>query len=187
MLQGPYGVYQTADGGAFLFAVAMDDAAWDALWIFADMPEVAMDPRWNTAIKRVTPAGSRESLQEIRAKLRQAFCARTTREWEEFLSAQPEIIYERVQGYEEVLEDPQVKANGYLATVDVPHVGPTRMVGNLVHMSETPGSVKGPPPTLGQHTAEVMKQVGFSEDEVRQACEHAAAVRAELMATFIKQ
>jgi crotonobetainyl-CoA:carnitine CoA-transferase CaiB-like acyl-CoA transferase len=183
-LLGPYGIYETSDGNAFLFAVALDEASWDALWIFADMPEVAIDERWNTPIKRLGAAGSRVGLEAIRGKLRQAFRSRSTPEWEEFLSTQPEIIYERVRGYDEVLEDPQVIANDYLATLDVPHVGPTRMVGNLVRMSETPGSVKGPPPTLGQHTEEVMKQAGFSEDEIREVCDHAAAMRAELMTSI---
>jgi crotonobetainyl-CoA:carnitine CoA-transferase CaiB-like acyl-CoA transferase len=184
-LLGPYGVYATADGGAFMFAVAMDEASWDAFWIFAEMPEVSIDPRWNTPVKRLGSTGSRDGVEEIRSKVRQAFAAKTTAVWEEFLASQPEIIHERVQGYDEVLADPQIRANDYLATVDLPDVGPTRFVGNLVHLSETPGSVKGPPPALGQHTAEVMESLGFSSEEVQAVETHASAVREKMIAAIV--
>jgi crotonobetainyl-CoA:carnitine CoA-transferase CaiB-like acyl-CoA transferase len=184
-LLGPYGVYVTADGGAFLLAVAMDEASWDAFWIFAERPEIAIDPRWNTPAKRLGSTGSRDGVEVIRAAIRQAFASKSAAEWDAFLASQPEIIYERLQGYDEVLKDPQVHANDYLANVDIPHAGPTWMVGNLVHLSETPGSVKGPPPTLGQHTADVMASLGFGTDEIRDVETHAAAVRTQMIAALV--
>jgi crotonobetainyl-CoA:carnitine CoA-transferase CaiB-like acyl-CoA transferase len=181
----PYGVYETTDGGAFLFATAMDEESWDALWIFAGTPEVAIDPRWNTAGKRIGVSGDSEGVEEVRQKMRQAFLSKTTDEWEAFLASQPEIIYERVRGYDEVLTDPQCLANEYITTLDIPHAGPMQVVGNLVRMSETPGSVKGPPPSLGQHTAAVMERYCFSAEEIREVEEHAAAARAEAMALVV--
>jgi crotonobetainyl-CoA:carnitine CoA-transferase CaiB-like acyl-CoA transferase len=184
-LLGPYGVYATSDGGAFLFAVALDEASWDAFWIFAEKPEIAIDPRWNTPGKRLGTTGEPQGVDEIRRQMREAFASRTTAEWEAFLTSQPEIIYERVQGYDEVLVDPQVLANDYLATVDIPHVGPTKIVGNLVHLSDTPGSVKGPPPELGEHTAEVMESLGFSADEIREVEQRAGVARTEMLAVLV--
>ena len=58
--------------------------------------------------------------------MREAFASRTTAEWTEFLAGQPEIIYERIQNYDELLLDPQVSANGYLVDVDVPKFGTAR-------------------------------------------------------------
>ena len=52
--------------------------------------------------------------------MREAFASKTTAEWTEFLAGQPEIICERIQGYDELVVDPQVAANGYLADVEVP-------------------------------------------------------------------
>ncbi len=163
----PYGVYRTGDGGAFLLAVAMSSASWDDFWIFAGQPEVVLDERWNTAAKRIGARGSTDGVDEIRERMRQAFASHTTAEWDEFFADQPEIIFEKVQNYADLLADPQVSANGYLAEVEVPHHGPTPVVTNVIHLSDTPGAgFRRPPPRLGEHTAEVMAEAGFTPAEI---------------------
>ena len=88
--------------------------------------------------------GSTDGVDDIREKIREAFAAKTTAEWTAFLAGQPEIIYERVQNYDDLLVDPQVAANGYLADVEVPEFGTARVVTNVVHLSDTPGSRRSP-------------------------------------------
>ncbi len=178
----PYGVYQTSDGGAFLFAVAMTDASWLAFCDFAGLPDLAADEHWNTGGKRIGGAGDPTNVDASRARMAEAFAKKTTAEWGAFLASQPEIIYERVRDYMDVLADPQNAANGYIVDMDLPVIGPSKVVGNLIAFSTTPGSVKGPPPTLGEGTAEIMRWLDFRGDEIAAVVTHATAQREALIA-----
>src|SRR3954454_10761611 len=104
----PYGVYETKDGGWFLFVVCMSDQSWDELWIFVDRPEVAVERRWSNVAKRIGARGVMDGVDEIRELMREAFRSKTAAEWTEFFYTQPEIIWERIQDYQDLVQDPQV-------------------------------------------------------------------------------
>ena len=82
----------------------------------------------------------------------------------------------------DVLADPQNTANGYIVDMDLPVIGPSKVVGNLIGLSATPGSVKGPPPALGEATAEVMGRLGFGKAEIESVIAQANAQREALLA-----
>jgi crotonobetainyl-CoA:carnitine CoA-transferase CaiB-like acyl-CoA transferase len=176
-IASPYGVYRTADNGAYLFAFAMTDPAWADFCAFAELPDVASDPRWNTAAKRIGYPGDTDGLTHTRARLAAAFANRTTAQWDAFFAGQPEIIAERVRDYADVLADPQNAANDHFVEMDLAHIGRTRVVGTLVGLSATPGSVKGPPPVLGEGNAEIMSRLGFDPQQIEAVTHHATAQR----------
>ncbi len=185
-IASPYGVYQASDGGSFLLAVAMSDESWDEFLVYGEKPHLAIDTRWNTAAKRIGILGDGDGVIEVRAELREAFASHTTAEWEVFFGKQPEIIYERVQSYQEILVDTQVDANNYLAEVTVPNYGTTQVVSNVVQLSETPGSGASlPPPCLGEHTSEIMMDLGFSAAEVDEALAPIEAAAAKIISWVI--
>jgi crotonobetainyl-CoA:carnitine CoA-transferase CaiB-like acyl-CoA transferase len=185
-IRGFYGVYNTRDDGAILLTQVMDQEGWDALCIFADALELSIDPRFQTPGQRLGEGISEEDSIEVRAILKQAFAKKTTAEWVEFLYTQPEIIWERVRSWAEVLEDEQNIANDYLTNIEVEGVGTARSVGTLVALSETPGRPKGNPPPLGEGNEEVLAQVGIDADTRSRIESHATEQReaflAELMA-----
>ena len=169
----PYGIYETADGDHFLLAVAMTNEAWDAFWIFAGDPIEAGNPAWDSPRKRFGAGATEESAKAIQEKLRMVFKNRTTADWEEFLATQHEMIYQRVQNYDDIRIDPQVIANRYVESVKVKNVGETPVVGNLISFSDTPASIKGGAPELGADTESVLTSLGFTNDDIKSVVEHA--------------
>ena len=66
----------------------------------------------------------------------------------------------------QVYEDPQVLARDMVVELDHPTAGPTRNIGLPIKLSETPGRINRPAPTLGQHTDEVLADFGYSKQEI---------------------
>ncbi len=185
-IHGPYGIYQTSDGGAIMIAQTMQEDAWDEFCIFAGTPELAVDPRWITPGKRLGQGATHEDSEQVRATLRDAFARRTTDEWVDFLQGQTEIIWDRVRQWHEVLDDEQNIVNGYVDTIEVPNFRPTRVVGNLVTLGITPGSVKGGPPELGEGNDDVLTGAGVSAEDRRTIRMRADAERERIMAALTR-
>ena len=164
-IRGPYGVYNTKDGGAIMLAQTMDIESWDSFCIFAEAFDLSIDPRFQTPGQRLGEGLTEEDSVEVRERLTSIFASKTTKEWVDFLYTQPEIIWERARNWSEVLDDEQSIANNYVTSVEVPGLGVTKTVGNLVTLSETPGSPKGNPPILGEANNEILGGLGFSPDE----------------------
>ena len=103
-----------------------------------------------------------------------------------FLYDQPEIVWERVRSWQEVLEDEQSVANDYLTNISVDGVGTVKTVGTLVKMSDTPGSPKGDPPRLGEANEELLATIGLSAEARREIEAHATSTRESLLAEIAK-
>ena len=183
-IKAPYGVYTTSDGVHVLFVTAVTNEAWSDFWIFVDRPDVILLEEWDSPGKRLGAGGSGAGVPEIRALVRTAFRSKPWSDWEPFLNAQPELIWERVRDHADVQHDPQNAANDYVVDLELPLVGKTSTVGTLMDFSATPTPSPAPPPALGAHTGEVMTALGFDAEAVARVTEHAEEAREAMLAAL---
>ncbi len=184
-LKAPYGVYMTRDNLPIMYVAAMTDESWTAFWLFVDMPEALLLEQWDTPGKRIGVAGSDDGLAEIRGLLKTAISLHTMEEWEVFFSTEPEIIWERVRNHEDVRTDPQNIANDYVVDIDLPSSGKTSTVGTLMAFSDTPTRAPGPPPSLGEHTEEVMAALGFDSAAIENVRDHSEAEKEAMLIALL--
>ena len=120
------GIYEASDGVAFCMGVR-EDEAWREFCEFGGNPELANDPRWNYREGRdpFRDQGAMDRVKEVRPFVAEMMKTRTSDEWQDFFDIHPDgITAQRVQNYEEVLNDEQALVNDYIVEKDIPHVGP---------------------------------------------------------------
>jgi crotonobetainyl-CoA:carnitine CoA-transferase CaiB-like acyl-CoA transferase len=151
-LSAPFGIYRTADGH---LALAMGSLA-----VLGDLID---EPRLGEFEE---PGRAYDDRDEAYRLVQTRLVEQPTAEWLE-LFATKDLWCAPVQGFEELVDDPQVAHNELLATVRHPSGRELRVVGVPARFSATPGSVRSGPPAVGQHTDEVLASTGYSEEEIR--------------------
>ena len=157
------GIYEASDGVAFCMGIR-DDETWREFCEFGGNPQLADDPRWNNREGRdpYREQQAMDSAKDVRPFVAEMIKSRTSEAWQAFFEIHPDgITAQRVQNYEEVLNDEQALVNGYIVEKDIPHIGRRRVAGIPIRMSRTPGEPKNSFSNLGQHTSEVMRELGY--------------------------
>ena len=157
----PYQVFQTSDS-FFVLAIG-NNKQFKKFCKFADAPELANDSRFLTNKDRVQ---NRDVLAKLISDLTKKL---STNHWLEGLE-KIQVPCGPVNTIREVFDDPQVQHRGM--EILMPHHlsenGKVSLIGNPVKMSETPVSYRNAPPTLGQHTDEILEEIlGMDENERR--------------------
>lgn len=153
----PYEGFLTRDG--HLQLAAGNNRIWELLCDVLDLPDLPADPRFRTNADRVA---RRDELHEI---LEARFRTETAAHWEEVLLAHG-VPCSRVRTLADVAADPQVAALGLLAPVPHPEIPNFAMVDLPVAIDGQRAAAQGAPPAVGQHTAEVLGELGYSPEEI---------------------
>ena len=156
----PYETYSCKDG-YFNLGVG-NDSLWRRFCDAMGLGEIKEDPKFAVNKDRVD---NRLELQEI---LDAIFAEKTVEETLDGLRGAG-VPCGPINNLAQVLSEPQVLAREMVVEVDVPVAGPTKVTGVPIKLSETPGSVRTPPPTLGQHTEEVLESVLGMDEAQRNA------------------
>ncbi|MFB6105575.1 MAG: CaiB/BaiF CoA transferase family protein [Halobacteriaceae archaeon] len=149
--QAPYGVFETADGHMTISLSYPADVA-DVLGIdgLADVDD------WESAYDR------RDEIKEV---IESVLRTDTTDHWLDRLGP-ADIWCAPVKSLPEAMEDPQVRHNDMVVPVEHPVLGEIELAGVPVALSETPGGVDRHPPTAGEHTDEVLEELGYDPEEL---------------------
>jgi len=150
-------VYQTADG--WMTAGAVSDSEWRGLARALEHPEWLDDERFKTPGGRV--AYAKERLDQTAAVLR----TRTTAEWLERLDAE-QVPCAPILGLGEIATHPQVQANSLVVELDHPSAGRIRQARPAARFDRTPAGIGRHAPRLGEHTAEICRELGIDESDV---------------------
>ena len=148
----PYDTFETADGPMVL-AIGNDDQ-WRRFCAETRLDSLAGDPRFATNAARV------EHYDSLAPQLRAVLSRQTREEWTVRLVAAG-VPCGPVRTVEEALSDAQLAARGMIQRLTHATAGPISVLGVPVKLSETPGTVRTPPPTLGQHTSSVLEELGL--------------------------
>ena len=154
----PFEAFRTKD--SWIIMAAGNDVLWGKLCRILGREDLIHDPRFANNHLRT------ENQPELSAILTAELVKKTTAEWIG-ICEKADIPYSKINNIKEICEDPVIRHRNMLVTVDQPGVGPVRIAGSPIRLSETPGEVRSPAPLLGEHSAEVLREVlGYTTERI---------------------
>jgi crotonobetainyl-CoA:carnitine CoA-transferase CaiB-like acyl-CoA transferase len=153
--------YQTGDGRWFWIVGLQGERHWPPLARAVGHPEWLTDPRY------ATPAERAKNCPDLIVELDRIFATKSLDEWAEIFATEPDFFWSPVNSINDLIADEQFAASGGLTEVPGPD-GDTTMLATPVDFHGTPWQARSHAPRLGEHTEQVLRRLGRTEEQIAQ-------------------
>ena len=149
--------FKTTDG--YLCFMPYTDGHWRRFLDLIDEPAIASDPRF------MTMAGRQANIELVWAEVGRQLARRSNAEWLALIG-QTDIPFAVLNELEDLIDDPHLESVGFWHMGEHPSEGLLRLPANPIEMSLTPPSIRRLPPRLGEHTAELLGELGYDRERI---------------------
>lgn len=154
----PYQAYKTQDG--YVTVGANNNKLWtNFCTIVCNKPEWMSDPRFKDLSSRLA------NIDELEKEIELVFATQPTAHWVEKLD-EAAVPGGPVYTYDQILNDPHIKARKMVVEIDHPKIGRMKSLGLPVKSSGELTAIRQPAPWLGQHSGETLRSVGYSDGDI---------------------
>ena len=149
--------YKTNDG--YIAVLPYWDNHWKTFCGVVGRSELADDPRFTDMKTRLA------NIDDTYAEIAKSLRGKTTSEWLKLLG-ETNVPHMVVNSLDDLVDDPHLKATGFWEIHDHPTEGKLRMARPATNFFGTPSDIRRLPPRLGEHSVEILKEVGFTDDDI---------------------